>query len=125
MRQLFFLSGWYPVYKVGVDDLGQQALYLRLSLQPSQEEGEPGRLEILVREVGKVRGREREVRGSEEEVIMWLLLQDCLAEAAVPPPASPVPEEEREEEQELKEVVFEARVVIHEALHLPLLKDTQ
>lgn len=47
---VFYLpfSGWYPVYKVGADDFGQQALYLSLSLSPSQEEGEPGKVELLV-----------------------------------------------------------------------------
>ena len=54
-------------------------------------------------------------------------MQDHVAEAEVTSPD----QEERggseagEGEGTLAEVVFEARVVIHEALHLPLLKDIQ
>lgn len=43
-------------------------------------------------------------------------------------PLAPPPAEEQADRQavgELKEVVFEARVVVHEALHLPILRDTQ
>ena len=60
-----------------------------------------------------------------------IVLQDGLTVEPVPPSVSPGPEEggvARESQdlvQELKDAVFEAVVVIHEALHLPLLKDTQ
>lgn len=42
------LSGWYPVFKAGADDLGQQALYLKLCLSAVAEEGPPGKVTLLV-----------------------------------------------------------------------------
>jgi hypothetical protein len=44
------------------------------------------------------------------------------ATVATPPKALP---EEATEQQELEGVTFKARVIIHEALHLPLLRDAQ
>jgi len=49
--------------------------------------------------------------------------------AVTPPLASLVEEEQSSEEMEpvekAEDVVFESRVIIHQALHLPILQDSQ
>lgn len=41
-------SGWYPIFKSGADDLGQQAVYLHLSMVPSEGVGALCGVQILV-----------------------------------------------------------------------------
>ena len=41
-------SGWYPVFKVGAEDLGAQTLYVRLSISPSEGGEKAGSVSVSV-----------------------------------------------------------------------------
>jgi len=64
-----------------------------------------------------------------ERAVLFSCVKDVVEVAVTPPLASLVEEEQSSEEMEpvekAEDVVFESRVIIHQALHLPILQDSQ